>query len=127
MAQLIQQKLDDQFVECLGFTTDLDPEMRQKLVFGKLGVAFSDNRKPRLVLDITISGVNPRTSIQEKVFYPTVADVRETFSAQPQQQQYLGFLVDIRAGFPNTSFCRISGSRSVVKPKHSTNWSSSFC
>ena len=62
VAQLIQQKLDDQFVECLGFTTDLDPEMRQKLVFGKLGVAFSDNRKPRLVLDI-ISGVNPRTSI----------------------------------------------------------------
>ena len=29
--------------------------------------------------------------------------------------------------FPNTSFCRISGSRSVVKPKHSTNWSSSSC
>lgn len=97
VAQLIQQELDDQFVECLGFTTDLDPEMRQKLVFGKLGVAFSDNRKPRLVLDTTISGVNPRTSIQEKVFYPTVADVRETFSAQPERQQYLGFLVDIRA------------------------------
>jgi hypothetical protein len=41
VAQLIQQELDDQFVECLGFTTDLDPEMRQKLVFGKLGVAFT--------------------------------------------------------------------------------------
>ena len=41
------------------------------LAVGKLGLALSDSRPPRLVLDSTICGVKPQSRIPEEVFRPT--------------------------------------------------------
>ena len=45
------------------------------LATGKLGLALSDSRPPRLVLDSTICGVNPQCVMPERTALPTIRDV----------------------------------------------------
>ena len=46
---------------------------------GKLGIATSDTRPPRLVVDFTVSGTNPNCDIPEHQQLPSAKDVVRTF------------------------------------------------
>lgn len=53
-----------------------------RLAIGKLGVAKQQPTKPRLVLDSTISGLNPisKQAIQEKCSYPKISHLQQCIS-----------------------------------------------
>ena len=94
--ELVKKEVEDGFVECLGPVDQLSKQSKDELFFGKLGIAFS-TRKPRLVLDSTISGVNPKVQIQERIFNPTMLDVRNSFPATPESQQHVALVMDVSA------------------------------
>lgn len=94
--ELVQKEVQDGFVECLGPIAELSKQSKDELFFGKLGIAFS-TRKPRLVLDSTISGVNPKVQIQERIFNPTMNDVRNSFPSQPESQEHIALVMDVSA------------------------------
>ena len=48
------------------------------VALGKLNVVFAEGKDPRLVLDSTICGVNPRCHIPERVALPMAADSPKT-------------------------------------------------
>ena len=43
---------------------------------GKLNIVFAEGKEPRLVLDSTICGVNPRCHLPERVALPMASDIR---------------------------------------------------
>ena len=94
--ELVRKEVNDGFVECLGPVQQLSKQTKDELFFGKLGIAFS-TRKPRLVLDSTVSGVNPKVQIQERIFNPTMNDVRNSFPAQPESQEHVTLVMDVSA------------------------------
>ena len=94
--ELVQKEITDGFVECLGPIDQLSKHTKDELFFGKLGIAFS-TRKPRLVLDSTVSGVNPKVQIQERIFNPTMHDVRNSFPALPESQEHIALVMDVSA------------------------------
>lgn len=70
--KIIQQEIDDGYVVEVGSLDDAKEKFGTKLEIGKLGFAKQQPDKPRLVLDSTMSGLNPlsQQAIQEKCSYP---------------------------------------------------------
>ena len=64
---------------------------------GKLGLALSDHRPPRLVVDSSICGVNGRCVIPEKSTLPTARDVLRAYPLRNQITPLLGFSLDIKS------------------------------
>ena len=49
------------------------------IAVGKLNVVHADGKEPRLVLDSTVRGVNPKCNIPERISLPMASDVRLAF------------------------------------------------
>ena len=62
-----------------GTVEEAQQYFQDDLAIGKLGLAISDSRPPRLVLDSTICGVNPQSQIPEKASLPTAKDVVRSY------------------------------------------------
>ena len=71
------------FVVKLGTIEDAKQKFGNTLAIGKLGIATQQPSKPRLVLDSTISGLNPlsQSAIQEKCSYPKVSNLQQCASS----------------------------------------------
>ena len=78
VSSLIQKEIDEQWVEEFHGTLE-DAQMRwpKGVAIGKLGLALSDSRPPRLVLDSTVCGVNGRCVIPEHATLPSAQDVKD--------------------------------------------------
>ena len=79
LEKLIQQEISDGFVLELGDLQTASEKFGDKLAIGKLGIARQQPSKPRLVLDSTVSGLNPlsQQAIQEKCTYPKLSDLQQ--------------------------------------------------
>ena len=79
---LIQKEIEDGFVREIGSLEQAKNIFGDLLAIGKLGIASQQPDKPRLVLDSTISGLNPisQHAIQEKCSYPKLHDLRNCVS-----------------------------------------------
>lgn len=64
---------------------------------GKLGLAFSDSRKPRLVLDNTVCGTNSACAIPEKQNMPSASDMVRCFPLRNTVKPQSAFSLDIEA------------------------------
>lgn len=64
---------------------------------GRLGIAHSEGRAPRLVVDNTVSGLNPRCQVPERATLPSCKDIIRTFPLRNFQGDHLGFSLDIKA------------------------------
>ena len=64
---------------------------------GKLGIAFSEGRKPRLVVDSTISGLNARCRVPERVTLPSAKDVLRCYPIRQESRELAGFSIDIKS------------------------------
>ena len=62
-----------------GDETDAQKQYPQGVGLGKLGIAFSDSRPPRLVLDSSVCNTNQNCWIPERQCYPSARDVVESF------------------------------------------------
>lgn len=67
------------------------------VALGKLGVAFSSTRPPRLIVDPSISGTNQACHIPEKQCFPSVKDVISSFPLRDCGQPQSGFTLDIKS------------------------------
>ena len=76
---LVQEEVDKGWVfEFPGDLAQAQAEYPTGVSVGKLGVALSDNRPPRLVVDSSICGLNNRCTIPENRHYPLL---RTSFDA----------------------------------------------
>ena len=67
------------------------------LAVGRLGVATSDSRPPRLVVDSSICGVNDRCVIEERATLPSAKDVMRCYPLRRCSQPLCGFSLDIKS------------------------------
>ena len=64
---------------------------------GTLGLALSDSRPPRLVLDSTVCGVNPQSRIPEKAALPTARDVVRSYPLRASTRKISGVSFDVKS------------------------------
>ena len=64
---------------------------------GKLGIAHSSGRAPRLVLDNTICGLNQRCRIPERTTLPSAKDILRSYPIRNEAGPHCGFFLDIKA------------------------------
>ena len=95
---LVQEEIDRGWVFAYdGTLEDAQAKWPAGVSLGKLGIAHSDGRAPRLVLDNTICGLNPRCWVPERSTLPTCKDILRTFPLREFQGDHLGFSLDVKA------------------------------
>ena len=78
-------------------TIDDAKEKSSHLAIGRLGVAFSDSRPARLVVDSSVCGVNARCSLPERTTLPSAKDVQRCYPLRQNMSDLAGFSLDIKA------------------------------
>ena len=96
--ELVQQEIDKGWVFPFeGTLEDAQQQFPLGVALGKLGVAHSDGRAPRLVLDNTICGLNDRCHIPERSTLPSAKDVLRTFPLRNFSGDHMAFSLDIKS------------------------------
>ena len=67
------------------------------MAVGRLGVAFSDRRPPRLVVDSSVCGLNNRCELPESTTLPSAKDVIICFPLRDCRTDLAGFSLDIKS------------------------------
>ena len=98
VAALIAKEAEQGWVE----KTDMSLEEAKAfwpkgVALGKLNVVFAEGNAPRLVLDSTICGVNPRCYIPERVALPMAADLRLATQPHDSHGAFIGASLDFKA------------------------------
>ena len=95
---LVSQEIDKGWIyEYPGTLADAQAEFGDKLAIGRLGLALSDHRPPRLVVDSSICGVNSRCSIPERTTLPSALDVMRVYPLRETTEPLVGLSLDIKA------------------------------
>ena len=72
-------------------------QMCPNVAIGRLGVAFSDSRPPRLVVDSSVCGVNDRCKLPERTNLPSAKDVIRCFPLRNNSHELSGFSLDVKS------------------------------
>lgn len=64
---------------------------------GKLGLALSEGRPARLVVDSSICGVNSRCKMPDRSTLPTARDILRTYPLRASNRRLSGFSLDIKS------------------------------
>ena len=67
------------------------------IAVGKLNVVHAEGKDPRLVLDSTVCGVNPKCAIPERISLPMASDVRLAFLPEDTHSSFVGASFDFKA------------------------------
>ena len=95
---LVNQEMEKGWIyEYPGTLADAQAEFGDKLAIGRLGLALSDHRPPRFVVDSSICGLNSRCTIPERTTLPSALDVMRVYPLRETQEQLVGFSLDIKA------------------------------
>ena len=96
--KLVQEEVDKGWAFPFnGTLEDAQQQFPLGVSIGKLGVAHSDGRAFRLVLDNSVCGLNSRCLIPERSTLPSAKDVLRTFPLRNFQGDHLGFSLDVKA------------------------------
>ena len=96
--ELIQIELDRGWLEPYqGTLTDFQQEYPEGISIGKLGVATSPSRPPRLVVDSTICGLNKNCLIPEKGGLPSAKDAIRCYPLRNSSCTLWGLCIDIKS------------------------------
>ena len=71
--------------------------MASPVAIGRLGLALSDSRPPRLVVDSSVCGVNNRCAIPERTTLPSAQDVMRVYPLRNTTDSMVGFSLDIKS------------------------------
>ena len=72
--------------------------MARRRIIGQIRyIAHSDGRAPRLVLDNTVCGLNPRCWVPERSTLPACKDILRAFPIREFQGDHMGFSLDVKA------------------------------
>ena len=104
--QLVHQEVLDGFVsEYAGSFEDAKAEWPTGVAKGKLSVARAPGRADRLILDTTVSGVNPLAVMPEKTAVPGPYDVRHHILPSPDSER-VGLVVDVSKAHKRVKLAR---------------------
>ena len=85
--QLVQQEIDKGWVyKYPGTLAEAQAEFGEKLAVGRLGLALSESRPPRLVVDSSVCGLNSQITIPERTTLP-----------RNLEDSLLGFSLDVKS------------------------------
>ena len=95
---LVQQELDKGWVyKYPGTLADAQMEFGDKLSVGRLGLALSDARPPRLVVDSSVCGLNSQVEIPERTTLPSALDVLRVYPLRNLDDSLVGFSLDVKS------------------------------
>ena len=95
---LVQEEIDNHWVDLFpGDETAAQSQFPTGISVGKLGVAYSDFRPPRLVVDLSVGGLNQQCFIPEKSSLPSAKDILRSYPMRNSSDDQLGFSIDIKA------------------------------
>ena len=95
---LVQEEVDKGWVfEFQGDLAQAQSTYPTGVSVGKLGVALSDGRPPRVVVDSSVCGLNSRCIIPEKSTLPTAKDVLRCFPLRQTSSEMMGLSLDIKS------------------------------
>ena len=95
---LVQQELDKGWIyKYPGTIAEAQAEFGEKLAVGRLGLALSDSRLPRLVVDSSICGLNSQITIPERTTIPSALDVLRVYPLRNVDDSPLGFSLDVKS------------------------------
>ena len=80
-----------------GDLSDAQAAFPTGVAIGKLGVATSDTRPPRLVVDNSVCGLNARCHIPERSTLPTAKDVLRSFPIRGCADDIMAMSLDIKS------------------------------
>ena len=96
--ELVQKEVDEGWVFAFdGTLADAQQQFPVGVSIGKLGIATSPGRAPRLVVDNSVSGLNARCWIPEQSTLPSAKDVIRCWPLRELRSHLLGFSLDIKA------------------------------
>ena len=93
--ELLQAEVDAGYAAPVSGGLDALREQYQHTAVGKLGIAFSSTRKPRLVLDSSVSGLTDATSMPGRIFYPRIKDVLQCAPISHARERFCAFSLDV--------------------------------
>ena len=98
VAALIQKEIDNGWVlEANMSVTEAQQRWPMGTAVDKLNIVFAEGKEPRLVLDSTICGVNPRCHLPERVALPMASDIRLATHASDHHGAFVGASIDFKA------------------------------
>ena len=92
---LVQEEINQGWVYQFEGGIEAAKEFFPAVAVGRLGVAYSDFRPPRLVVDSSVCGVNARCHIPERTTLPTAKDVIRCYPLRGSNAELAGFSLDI--------------------------------
>ena len=96
--QLIEKEVASGWVEVFpGSLEEAQQHFKHGLAIGRLGLALSDTRPARLVLDSTVCWVNPQCKIPERAQLPTARDVLRAYPLRQSTHEISGVSFDVRS------------------------------
>jgi hypothetical protein len=96
--ELVQAEVNQGWVEPFdGTIEDAQTRWPSGVAIGRLGIAISDSRDPRLVVDSSICGTNSSCKVREHQALPTSKDVLRTFPLRDNDDELGGLSLDIKA------------------------------
>ncbi len=97
-SRLVQEVIDNHWVDPFpGDETDAQSHFPAGISVGKLGVAYSDSRLPRLVVDLSVGGLNQQCFIPEKSSLPSAKDNLRSYPICNSSDDQLGLSIDIKS------------------------------
>ena len=97
-AELVQEEISKGWLIC--FEGSLDEARKWYplgVAVGKLGIATSDTRPPRLVVDFTVSGTNPNCDIPEHQQLPSAKDVVRSYPLRGHSEELGALGLDVKS------------------------------
>ena len=86
--ELVQEEIDKGWIHCFpGSLEEAKLQWPHGVAMGKLGVALSESRPPRLVVDYIVCGTNPNSEIKEHQQLPSAKDVMRCFPLHAQSEE----------------------------------------
>ena len=96
--ELVQEEIDKGWVFAYkGSLEEAQHDYPEGVAIGKLGVARSEGRAPRLVVDSSVCGLNGRCINPERSTLPTAKEVLRSYPIRNCTKNLMGFSLDVKA------------------------------
>ena len=97
-SELVQEEISKGWLVCFdGSLEDAKTTYPLGVAVGKLGIATSDTRPPRLVVDFTVSGTNHNCDIPEHQQLPSAKDVVRSYPLRGHSEELGALGLDVKS------------------------------
>lgn len=97
-SELVQEEIDKGWLICFpGSLSEAQAQFPVEVAVGKLAIATSESRPPRLVVDFTVSGTNHNCDIPEHQQLPSAKDVVRSYPLRGHTEELGALGLDVKS------------------------------